>query len=55
MAGKRRFIGPSGGIFVPNVPEDTIAQHIKDGIWTPVKDDAPAEPVKPVKRAYTRK
>lgn len=36
MAEKRRFIGPGGGVFVPNVDDETIRQKIKSGEWEPV-------------------
>ena len=36
MAVKRRFVGPSGAIFVPNVPDDTIAVLVASGEWTEV-------------------
>lgn len=41
MAGKRRFVGPGGAVFVPNVPEDTIEQQVAAGIWTPVAESLP--------------
>lgn len=44
MAGKRRFIGPSGAVFVPNVDELTIKQMVAAGEWTPVP--APEAPKK---------
>ena len=36
MAEKRRFIGPGGGVFVPNVDDDTIALRVQSGEWEPV-------------------
>ena len=50
MAEKRRLVGPSGAIFVPNVPADTIAFMLKTGEWTEVPAPEPADPPKP-KRA----
>lgn len=51
MAGKQRFRGPEGAIFVPNVPEDTIAFQVAAGIWSPVEVEKAAEPEAPVKRS----
>ncbi|MGC5019020.1 hypothetical protein [Micromonospora sp. DT47] len=41
MAGKRRFRGPGGGIFVPHrtVSEVTIKTLVEAGEWTPVEDE----------------
>ena len=47
--GKRRFVGPGGAVFVPNVPDDTIEQMVRDGEWTPYEEPKPA-PVKRDKR-----
>lgn len=47
MTDKRRFVGPSGAVFVPNVPEDTIEQMVRDGEWKPIPEPKP-EP-KPVR------
>lgn len=43
MAGKRRFRGPGGGVFVPHrsVDEATINVMVKSGEWTPL--DGPVE------------
>ena len=51
--GKRRFVGPTGAVFVPNVADDTIEQMVRDGEWAPFVEPEP-EPV-PVKREYKRK
>lgn len=34
---KRRFVGPGGAVFVPNVPDDTVELKVKAGEWTPVE------------------
>mgnify|MGYP001579717470 CR=1 FL=1 len=49
MADKRRFVGPSGAVFVPNVDDTTIDQMVRDGQWKPFVEQAP------VKRDYQRK
>jgi hypothetical protein len=51
MAVKRRFVGPGGAVFVPNVPEDTIEQMVRDGLWKPFEEPKP----EPEKRSYKRK
>jgi len=43
----RRFKGPSGAVFVPNVPDDTIALKVQAGEWTPLEVAESAEPVEP--------
>ena len=48
MGDKRRFVGPAGAVFVPNVDELTIKQMVDAGQWTAV---VPApEPAKPATR-----
>lgn len=47
MADKRRFVGPGGGVFVPNVDDQTIEQMVKAGHWTPVEPERPKRPAKP--------
>lgn len=49
----RRFVGPSGAVFVPHslIDEVTIARNVEAGEWTPVeprpvKKAAPAPPKK---------
>ena len=51
MAAKRRFVSSGGAVFVPNVPEDTIEQMVRDGEWKPFVEPTPV----PVKRDYKRK
>lgn len=44
--GKRRFRGPGGALFVPNVDDETIAVMVEAGEWTPVEgESSPASPV----------
>jgi hypothetical protein len=43
VAEKKRFVGPSGAVFVPNVADDTIEQMVRDGEWKPF--EAPKPPV----------
>lgn len=44
MAGKRRFRGPGGGVFVPHhtVDEVTIKTLVDAGEWTPVEPTEPS-------------
>lgn len=49
-ADKRRFVGPSGAIFVPNVPDDTIEVMVASGEWTPLAEPAKPEPKRPRSR-----
>lgn len=51
MADKRRFVGPDGAVFVPNVADDTIDYMVKTGQWTPVEETKPG----PAKKAAKRK
>lgn len=51
---KRRYIGPNGGVFVPNVDEATVAVMVAAGEWREI----PPSPVvdRPVRRKpQTRK
>lgn len=50
MAGKRRFVGPGGGVFVPNVDDETIEQMVESGEWVPVEESTPSAP-KPARKA----
>lgn len=50
MAGKRRFVGPNGAVFVPNVADDTIEHMVKTGQWSP----AETKP-EPAKKAAKKK
>lgn len=52
MAGKRRFVGPDGAVFVPNVSDDTIDVMVAKGEWTPVetKPDKPKATKKATKK-----
>ena len=42
--GKRRFVGESGGVFVPNVSEDTVDFMVSSGQWTEVDEKPKAAP-----------
>lgn len=53
MAEKRRYVGPAGAVFVPNVDDETIRGKVSAGEWKPFVEPKP-EPA-PVKRAYKRK
>lgn len=45
MGDKRRFVGPDGAVFVPNVADDTIEHMVSTGQWTPVEETKkPAKP-----------
>lgn len=35
---KRRYVGPGGAVFVPNVDEVTIRLKVAAGEWKPVED-----------------
>lgn len=57
MTDKRRFVGPSGGVFVPHptVDEVSIATAVASGEWTPVVEKlATPQPVKKTARKRTR-
>lgn len=38
MVDKRRFVGPNGAVFVPNVADDTIEFMVAKGEWTPFEE-----------------
>ena len=41
----RRFVGPSGAVFVPHqlIDEDTIQSKVDSGEWTPVVEKSSAK------------
>lgn len=45
MPDKKRFVGPFGAIFVPNVPDDTIEVMVKAGEWRAYAPPTKPEPV----------
>lgn len=49
MADKKRYVGPGGAVFVPNVSQDTIDQMVRDGEWKPLPEPTPPI-VKPRKK-----
>jgi hypothetical protein len=50
MADKKRYVGPGGALFVPNVSEDTIDQMVRDGEWKPLPEPSTPLPRKPRKK-----